>query len=370
MKRIFFIVAIFFTGFVLTSEIVNQDKPAKGEWDFNLKKVWSVQSGGDELLIRIGGIRTDDDGNIYVMELKHGKIFKFDNDGKFVTTIGKRGEGPGEFRMAFSFFLAGDHVIVPSNGGIFHYFGKDGKFIKSINTATFVYPRYYLDENTFVWVRSDREGQGDTPEVIGIYDMRTKKSKDIKTTTPGEVLQARQGGMVLMIRDSQTTPGIVLAPQGKHIVYGKSDTYKLTKIDLKGNDLASFSLEGRSRKPISDKFKRKRFENVIVNGGRMPREMVDQMVKGMPDQAVYFSRIFAGKNGLIYVFVADLENEDGQEVDIFSPEGKYLYHGEFQVEEGARITSQIAFQGDHIFMFVEDEEGESSLIKYKADLPE
>ena len=102
----------------------------------------------------------------------------------------------------------------------------------------------------------------------------------------------------------------------------------------------------------------------------MPKEMVDQMVKGMPDHAVFFSRIFVGKKGMIYIFVADLENENGQEVDIFSPEGKYLYHGEIRVEEGSRITSQIAFHENHIFMFVEDEEGESSLIKYKVDLPE
>ena len=98
--------------------------------------------------------------------------------------------------------------------------------------------------------------------------------------------------------------------------------------------------------------------------------MMDQMIKGMPDVATFFSRIFIGKNGLIYIFVSDLENEDGQGVDIFSPEGKYLYHGEIKVEEGSKIRSPIAFYKNSIYMFVEDEEGESSLIKYKIDLPE
>ncbi len=370
MKKLLFVSIIFLSISVFSIDIVNNNKPLKGNWDFNLIQEWAVESGGSELLIKIGGIRTDKDGNIYLMELKHGKIFRFDSSGKFVTTIGKRGEGPGEFRMAFNFFIVGDNVIVPSTGGIFQYFGKDGKFRKSVNTGSFVFPRYYLNENSFVWVKSDSQGRGKKPEMISIYDMKTKKSKDIKTVSAEELLTAQQGGMVLMIKDSQTTPGVVLTLQGENIIYGKSDKYKFIKIDLEGNELSSFVLEGRKRKPISEKFKRKRFENISLNGGRMPKEMIDQMVKGMPDIATYFSRIFIGKNGLIYVFIADLENQNGQEIDIFSPDGKFLYHGEIKVEEGSKITSQIAFHDDFIFMFVEDEEGESSLIKYKADLPE
>ncbi len=369
MKKLFVVLFIFLYVSVYASNIINTN-PLKGNWDFNLRKEWSVNSGGSELLIKIGGIRTDKDGNIYMMELKHGKIFKFDQSGNFITTIGKKGEGPGEFRMAFNFFIVGSNLVVPSTGGIFQYFGLDGKFRKSVITGSFVFPRYFLNENNFVWVKSDNDGRGKKPEKISIYDMKTKKSKDIKTISPEELLTAQKGGMVLMIKDSQTTPGVVLTLQGNNILFGKSDKYKFTKIDLEGNALSSFSLEGRERKSISEKFKRKRFENISLNGGRMPKEMVDQMVKGMPDIATYFSRIFVGKNGLIYVFVADLENQNGQEIDIFSPEGKYLYHGEIKVEEGSKITSQIAFYDSFIYMFVEDEEGESSLIKYKADLPE
>lgn len=370
MKSLFVILFAALTISITAGNIVNPDKPQNGVWDFNLNKVWAVESGGEELLIRVGQIRTDSDGNVYVMERKHGKIFKFDKNGKFVTTIGKRGEGPGEFRMAFSFFIVGDNIIVPSMGGMFQYFGKDGEFRKQVNTGSFVFPRYYLNKDSFVWVKSDSEGRGKKPEMISIYDMNTKKSEDIKTISPEELLTAQKGGMVLMIKDSQTTAGVVLALQGKDIIYGKSDKYKFMKIDLKGKELSSFSLDGRKRKSISEKFKRKRFENISLNGGRMPKDMIDQMIKGMPDIATYFSRIFIGKNGLIYIFVSDLENEDGQGVDIFSPEGKYLYHGEIKVEEGSKIRSPIAFYKNSIYMFVEDEEGESSLIKYKIDLPE
>lgn len=370
MKKLLFALIIIFSVTLFAGHTSNDDKPDKGNWDFNLKKVWSVNSGAEELLIRSGQIRIDGEDNVYMMELKHGKIFKFDKDGKFITTIGKRGEGPGEFKMAFGFFIVGDEIVVPSMGGIFQYFGIDGKFNKSVNTGSFVFPRYYIDRDRFVWVRSDREGMGKKPEKISIYDMRTKKSIDIMEISPENLLTAEEGGMRLVIKDSQTTAGVVLTLQGKDVLFGKSDKYLFKKIDLSGKVISSFSLEGRNRKPISEKFKRKRFENISINGGRMPKNMIDQMLKGMPDIATFFSQVRIGKNGLIYIFVSDLENENGQEIDIFSPEGKYLYHGEINVEDGEKITSPIAFHGDSIVMFVEDEEGESSLIKYKIDLPE
>ncbi len=369
MKKFYFISMLLFSFSLFAGSIVNQDKPLKGNWNFNLEMMWSVTEGGQELLIKIGQIKTDKDGNIYMMEIKHGKIFKFDKDGKFITTIGKRGEGPGEFRMAFNFFIVGEDIIVPSRGGIFHYFGQDGRFKRSVNTGSFVFPRYYLDNNKFIWVRSDREGIGKKPEQISIYDMKTRKSTDLIEISPENVLIAEEGGMRLIIKDSQTTPGVVLALQGKNILFGKSDKYLFEKIDHSGKVLSSFSIEGRKRKPISKEFKRKRFENINLNGGMIPKNMINQMIKGMPDVATYFSRIMVSEKGLIYVFVADLENQGGQEIDIFSPEGKFLYHSEINVEEGSKIVSPISFFKDSIVMFVEDEEGESSLIKYKIDLP-
>ncbi|MEN8223629.1 MAG: 6-bladed beta-propeller [Acidobacteriota bacterium] len=368
-KIIYLIIIIIFTAVFASGTVENPDKPSRGVWDLKLKKVWQVEKGGEELLIKSGMIRVDNAENVFIMELKHGKIFVFDKEGKFLNTIGKRGEGPGEFRMAFSFFLVDKYVVVPGMGGIFHYFQKDGKFVKTVNTGFFVFPRAFLDKNRFIMVKSDREGMGKDPEKISIYNMKTKKSVNIKEISPEKLLTASKGGMRLVIKDSQTTAGVVLTLSGKNILYGKSDKYLFSKIDQTGKELMSFSIKGRERKKISEKFKRKRFENIIMNGGRMPKDMVDQMVKGMPDVATYFSRIWIDQNGLIYVFVTDLENESGQEIDIFSPEGKYLYHVNMNLGEGYTISSSIVIQSNFLYLFAEDEDDEAALFKYKIDLP-
>lgn len=370
MKKIlFFMIIIVFMVVFVAGTTENPNKPSKGIWDLNLKKAWQVDKGGEELLIRSGMIRVDKDENVFIMELKHGKIFVFDKEGKFLNTIGKRGEGPGEFRMAFSFFLVDEYVVVPGMGGIFHYFQKDGKFVKTINTGFFVFPRAFLDSDRFIMVKSDREGRGKDPEKISIYNLKTKKSVNIKEISPEKLLTASKGGMRLVIKDSQTTPGVEVTVTGDKIIFGKSDKYLISKLDQKGKELMSFSIKGRERKQISEKFKRKRFENISLNGGKMPKDMVDQMVKGMPDVATYFNRIWIDKNGLIYVFVSDLENENGQEIDIFSPEGKYLYHVNMSLGEGYTIRSSIVIQGDFLYLFAEDEDDEAGLFKYKIDLP-
>ncbi|MCX6569166.1 MAG: 6-bladed beta-propeller, partial [Candidatus Aminicenantes bacterium] len=67
-----------------------------------------------ELVRKIGDIDTDDEhlafnypsdvavdaqGNIYILDSGNTRIQKFGPDGKFLATIGRKGQGPGEFIM-------------------------------------------------------------------------------------------------------------------------------------------------------------------------------------------------------------------------------------------------------------------------------
>ena len=245
MKKLLFALIIIFSVTLFAGHTSNDDKPDKGNWDFNLKKVWSVNSGAEELLIRSGQIRIDGEDNVYMMELKHGKIFKFDKDGKFITTIGKRGEGPGEFKMAFGFFIVGDEIVVPSMGGIFQYFGIDGKFNKSVNTGSFVFPRYYIDRDRFVWVRSDREGMGKKPEKISIYDLMLPECLQVPfhVKTKGEAIwkliqlleisgQINHPGEALQIILEREKQGGITLGQGIAILHGRIPNIAQSVISL------------------------------------------------------------------------------------------------------------------------------------------
>jgi len=55
-------------------------------------------SGSEGLVIgSIAGVTADDDGRIYIADSDKSGIHVFDENGKHITTVGRRGKGPGEF---------------------------------------------------------------------------------------------------------------------------------------------------------------------------------------------------------------------------------------------------------------------------------
>ncbi|MCP4155861.1 MAG: hypothetical protein GY757_49510 [bacterium] len=115
--------------------------------------------------------------------------------------------------------------------------------------------------------------------------------------------------------------------------------------------------------------KRKRLDGILKNRVALPKELIDNMVKSMPDQCTYFGNMHVDESGLIYVPVVDVANDTGQEYDIFSDTGKYLYHAFMKLPNGLIIVGYPVLKGNHLYLFVEDGEGERKLVKYKTVKP-
>ena len=79
-------------------------------------------------------VEVDKYGSIYILDMRNHRIQKFDNDGNYLLTIGREGEGPGEFRNAFDITI-NDHggLIVPDSGNRrLSVFSGDGKYVREI----------------------------------------------------------------------------------------------------------------------------------------------------------------------------------------------------------------------------------------------
>ena len=111
-----------------------------------------VKSFGAGMFVRPHGIHVDRDGNVWVSDgegpdgkdpKRNGKghqVFKFNQDGKLLMTLGKAGlagEGPDTFNMPSAILVApnGDIFIGDGHGGTSNArmvkFSRDGKFIKA-----------------------------------------------------------------------------------------------------------------------------------------------------------------------------------------------------------------------------------------------
>ncbi len=96
----------------------------------------------------------------------------------------------------------------------------------------------------------------------------------------------------------------------------------------------------------------------------MPREMKEQLLAGIPDQQVFFTKIATDEQGLVYVFIPDIGNSGKKEIDIFSPEGKYLYHAVIEFPAGLRGLGPLALQGEHLYVLLKTENEGIRLAKY------
>ena len=137
-------------------------------------------------------VRTDSQGNIYVKDARSAEVRVFDAGGRFVTTIGKRGAGPGEMREIYGMHVDGnDRLIVADRMSrrftIFTDLGQSFQ-IKSTQTELTLAPNPILSLNdsfllTYVELFANPEGgpsiQGD--KYLHVHDKELNRLESFAT---------------------------------------------------------------------------------------------------------------------------------------------------------------------------------------------
>lgn len=148
-------------GPVLLPVLHGQDRPLA--WD--LPEVW--RAGGLDapewaLFAWPDEMGFDAEGNLYVTDSEANHIIKIDADGRLVTTIGRPGEGPGEFVSLYKVLVWPGGSFMANDGGrdVFHLFDADGNFQRMVRWRA-VTGTISLDFNS---TRTMRPGPG--PEII------------------------------------------------------------------------------------------------------------------------------------------------------------------------------------------------------------
>lgn len=79
MRRYLSLFVLLFCGLLLYADIKNRDKPAKGEWDFRMEKIWEIEKAGDEIFGHPFSMTVSDEGMLYVFDTKNGtNVFPFE----------------------------------------------------------------------------------------------------------------------------------------------------------------------------------------------------------------------------------------------------------------------------------------------------
>jgi hypothetical protein len=326
---------------IVFPDVVNKDKPQHGEC-------------GDEVLGLPQGMLVSDDGILYLSDQRNRIDYIFGPDGDFIGSFAERGQGPGEVQSHGRFFFVDDKVIINDRGRI-HYFSREGEYLTTVRKNC--EPRAFIDENRLI----------DAPLSA---DLQSGKDTVISEFSAFEGGVAQSSRMVIDVIVPVFSPLMTVGYSGNRLYWGMSDRYMINVTDLEGRDITSFSVD-RKKTRVSKRDKRDYFKT-----DRMPANMLKQIVDSMPDKVTSFYRIEV-HNKLIFVFVPEIDLENKilriRQIDIFSPEGKYIYKAHLNFGKNRVHLSSpfqnIVIKSDFLYAVLQDEDDNVLVAKYKISLP-
>lgn len=368
MKSWIFIYCLFFfVGRGITHEVRNPAIPEHGEWSFVPHMEWETESAGSDILVDISAIRINKQGNIFVMNSRINRVHVFDLQGKHLFSFAGKGEGPGEIKDAFDLFLVDNQVIIPDMNRI-HYFSEKGIYLKSVVTSEMFIPYFFLDEHRVLGYPFSHLRR--KSRTVFLYNLKSNQKHEAMEIPAVKPLRYLGNGMRLMLRmPFEVNEELIMVKNSGDIWYGYSNTYRIQRLDFsQKKDRLAFSLDGRERETLSSKEKLKILGRFGDSLKEIPRNILSSIAEQIPNKAPFFHQIFSDASNLFYVLTAGVKNPHVISVDIFSPQRKYLYRGQINLEPGS-YWSKMEMKGNYLVVFIEDREGEKKLVTYTLNIP-
>jgi hypothetical protein len=316
--------------------IKNPAESLYGEIKLELEEDLSIGNEEDEnyLFYRAGDIQVDTDGNIYVLDSGNHRLQVFDKDGKYLRTIGKRGQGPGEFNAPSSLQLDDEtgNIFVKDNMlRKIIIFEKQGKYIdKDILLVEFLID-FCLDSDGCIWGKFTLPGI-DTRSIkkITLTGKVEKTLVEIPYYVNRILLSSSKVGNTKYGEGIFFNHGyeddLFLSQVDNHtFIYGHSKKYELVAVDKSGKTL--FKIR-KDEPPIKiTKSERDRIINRIKGNIMKQGHYVPDVSLKFPDYMAYFYSITTDDRSQIYVRKNPVSRESNtiHEYDVFNKEGRYIY---------------------------------------------
>jgi len=93
--------------------VKNGADPSGGEETLQLEELWSIGGEDDEEIILgiVVQALSDEEGNIYLLDLQLSQVFVLSPDGELINTLSREGEGPGESRRPSDMLFLPDNTL-------------------------------------------------------------------------------------------------------------------------------------------------------------------------------------------------------------------------------------------------------------------
>jgi len=296
--------------------VLNPEKPLKGTILLDVEKVLEINPYDQkDVGIRYMLFARDDDGAVILFDPNQAEGHKFDNKGKYLGTLVKKGQGPGEFSPMQGMYahFVGDQIWV-TGGMKLSKFDREGKLIGELKLKN--RPSVFVDDSHFLSERYVRKGPNDQ---VRVYSLIKFGAESLSDEIDVDIIQAENIGQIRSkdgrggLSEPWATPHLEIAygKMSQRIYAGMTAKYEITVNNLKGEPL--FVIE-------------KKHQNVSVGTKDKEDLLPDQLrqyVSVYPNELIAFQGMRALPNGDLVV--RRVSGVKKLEADIFDSDGRYLY---------------------------------------------
>lgn len=278
---------------------VFQDEVVEIKEDFVIKTSGAY---GEYYFRRPFQLLLDEKCFLYVLDTEDSNVKVFNEAGRYVRSIGKKGIGPGELDNPHSFDLMPDEIVISCANRQFSFFGRDGKFRKMMHSD------FSLGSLRF-------DSQGNIYSTVEVFEADRPRN-ELRKFDPGlHYLRTILTYDWTRIICCYTGAGVFFAlTKDDRLVYGQPKTYQLNILNRDGKLIRRVL---KSHRPV-----------------KIPPDELDDLKKRLRVPPEYLSwpeyypplgAIWIDEEGRIIVNThARLTGDKAGTFDVFSPDGKFL----------------------------------------------
>ncbi len=343
--------------------VVNHLEPYKLKGvssSFTLEKELVIDTERDEVaaigLTDINVFDIDSERNIYFIRYNSNDdfIYKFDKQGKFITSFARNGQGPGEIGLGFYLEINNQEqlVITDYRQRKIIFYDEDGHFINELALKLYPWSTHPLSNGKYLlWhqiVGVTNEYLYQTSFALCDSNLKVLVELNIYKFPNFRVTKKRKG----------TVPLFARAVARSNIFIGNENRgYEIWVFDLEGNLLRKIRKDYNKVK-IPELYKQERLENVSERS---------KTFTYFPEFFPPYQAFFVDDDERLYVMTYEKDSETGDYIfDIFTSDGFFI--GQIPIEaihlNGEVIAKMI---GNRLFCVSEKESGFKELTVYSVN---
>jgi hypothetical protein len=336
-------------------------------------RIGTIDGTGPDMFGSISDFEIDALGRLYALEGQAQELRVFGRDGSHVRTVGRQGEGPGEFNRVIGITWGPDGnlwAVDPSNNRL-SVVDTAGTFLTSHPTIGGVmimpWPGGFDDVGHFYTygITEDPDAEFGITLVMVRYD---QELLPIDSVAPPE-FPGDEEYFELRTDDGFMATGVPFTPElqwrlenGRYWAALTGD-YRIFELSWAGDTLRTITREFESQ-PVTGEDMNRALEDLewfIENGGKIDRSRI-------PNEKPPIEEFFLDDDGNLWVLrSAATEADEGRVFDVFDSLGRYL--GQLRTPFPVAMYPPPIVRGGYLYALTEDELEVPFLVRARIEKP-